>query len=313
MSEVHYPNLFSCRDCGAEGFAPEMHAELLTSPRSEEVVWVPACSSCSSPDSVPLLQVLDGLDSGASMYRLEVTCVGCRSTAIVDHFCVEWIPVGDDEEACWFMCPRCRPSLYENPVEEFDALFYPGTTEDVDVDDLAVDSAKGDSSDSDVGPQSFLELIPEIRRHLETLGFSRALDRLERIEELVELRQLRGAEEELSTMHSIFERMDLSNLSANSVEGIRTITRLLGEAGLLLPPDPRFPRKPLRFVDLPPVLRDLVVTMIDRAFRSVGSDSGQDGVSQLKAFRDGLEDLTQSELAGALNSTMRTIDTKKKA
>jgi hypothetical protein len=106
---------------------------------------------------------------------------------------------------------------------------------------------------------------------------------------------------------SLLDRLDEGSLNKISLENVRATAAELGKVISNLPLPFSNQAQKVRFSDLPPALRDLMKSLVERVEEKIGKEDADKATKDLKGFMSGSDVYSQSDISSQMATMLRLL------
>ena len=96
-------------------------------------------------------------------------------------------------------------------------------------------------------------------------------------------------------------------MNSEELANVKNAASELGKIVTNLPLPFKDPNAKMRYSDLPPVLKNLLDTMVDRVIKKIGKDDAAEATESIRQFMSGSELFNQSDLSANLAKMLRLL------
>jgi hypothetical protein len=153
----------------------------------------------------------------------------------------------------------------------------------------------------------FRKVLARLKSDLGTSGLQDVLEKVEEAENLDSAGNYAGAAKAAGDLLEIIDRLDAKALNPESLENVRNSARELGSVIANLPFAFGEEAEKIRFSDVPPALRDLMESMIERVEQKIGKEDADIATENLKSFMSGGDYYNQSEISSEMSKLLRLL------
>jgi hypothetical protein len=153
----------------------------------------------------------------------------------------------------------------------------------------------------------FLDVLARLKSDLGPSASQNVVDKVQEVNKLAQAgdytESVRASEQLLETL----DRLDSGALNNQEMANVKMAAAELGKVVTNLPLPFKDPNAKMRYSDLPPVLQNLLKTMVDRVNEKIGPDDGAEATSEVTSFMSGSELFNQSDLSSNLAKMLRLL------
>jgi hypothetical protein len=191
----------------------------------------------------------------------------------------------------------------------------PNLVEDVVIEEL--DTPKDESEDRarfipgknqprDVQGR-FRQVLARLKDDLGVAGLQDVVDEVKKVENITGLGNYEEAAQAGQDLLSLLNRLDEGSLNNVSLENVRKTAAELGKVISNLPLPFTNQAQKVRFSDLPPALRNLMETMVERVEKKLGKKDADIATRELKGFMSGSDLYSQSDISSQMARMLRLL------
>ena len=191
----------------------------------------------------------------------------------------------------------------------------PNLVEDVVIEEL--DTPKDDSEDRtkfipgknqprDVQGR-FRDVLARLKDDLGVAGLQDVVEEVKKVENITGLGNYEEAARAGQDLLSLLNRLEQGSLNNVSLENVRKTAAELGKVISNLPLPFTNQAQKVRFSDLPPALRNLMETMIERVEKKIGKKDADIATRELKGFMSGSDLYSQSDISSQMARMLRLL------
>lgn len=153
----------------------------------------------------------------------------------------------------------------------------------------------------------FRVVLARLKYDLGTSGNQGVMDKIEEAENFDNTGDYAGAVAASSELIEKIDRLDSGALNAKSVGNVRDTTAELGKVIANLPLPFENQAQKVRFSDLPPALKRLTKSLIDRVEQKIGKEDADVATEDMRGFMSGSDVYSQAEVSAQLNRLLRLL------
>jgi hypothetical protein len=153
----------------------------------------------------------------------------------------------------------------------------------------------------------FRQVLARLKGDLGTSGLDDVVKKIEETENLDDAGNYKAAAASAQELLKILDRLDSGSLNPQALENIRSTTRELGSVISNLPLPFGSEAQKVRYSDLPPVLRDLIDSMMDRVEKKIGKEDAAEATQKLRQYKAGGDAYSQEEVSSDLSKLLRLL------
>lgn len=153
----------------------------------------------------------------------------------------------------------------------------------------------------------FRVVLARLKYDLGTSGNQGVMDKIQEAENFDSTGDYAGAVAASSELIEKIDRLDSGALNAKSVDNVRETTSDLGKVIANLPLPFENQAQKIRFSDLPPALKRLTKSLIDRVEQKIGKEDADEATAEIRGFMSGSDVYSQAEVSAQLNRLLRLL------
>jgi hypothetical protein len=174
-------------------------------------------------------------------------------------------------------------------TEEYEAKYIPGKNQPRDVQGR------------------FRDVLARLKDDLGVAGLQDVVDEVKKVENITGLGNYEEAAQAGQNLLDLLNRLDEGSLNNVSLENVRKTAAELGKVISNLPLPFTNQAQKVRFSDLPPALRNLMETMVERVEKKIGKKDANIATKELKSFMSGSELYSQSDISSQMARMLRLL------
>jgi len=153
----------------------------------------------------------------------------------------------------------------------------------------------------------FRQVLARLNQELGDSGLQDVVDKIKEVENITGLGDYSDAAKAGTELLSILDRLDSGSLNKISLENVRATAAELGKVISNLPLPFTNQAQKVRFSDLPPALKNLMETMVERVEKKIGKDDAAEATAELKGFMSGSDVYSQSDISSQMARMLRLL------
>lgn len=153
----------------------------------------------------------------------------------------------------------------------------------------------------------FREVLARLKQNLGTAGLQKVLENAKEVENLHEVGDYAEAAGASIKLLDIVDRLDAGALNKVSLENVRDSASELGKVISNLPLGFNNQAEKVRYSDLPPALKNLMDSMMDRVVKKIGKKDGAEATQKLQSFKSGSDVFSQGEISAEMSRMLRLL------
>jgi hypothetical protein len=153
----------------------------------------------------------------------------------------------------------------------------------------------------------FRQVLARLKQDLGTSGLQDIVEEAKYVENLHEIGNYVESAGAAVNLLDILDRLDSGALNKVSLENVRSSASELGKVISNLPLGFNNQAQKVRYSDLPPSLKNLMDSMMDRVEAKIGKDDAEIANADLAAFRSGSEVYSQGEISSQMSKLLRLL------
>jgi DNA-binding ferritin-like protein len=153
----------------------------------------------------------------------------------------------------------------------------------------------------------FRQVLARIKENSGVSGIQTVLDKVQEAENYDSTGNYVAAAKAATDLLGIIDRIDTKALNPGSLENVRLSARELGKTIANLPLPFGKENEKVRYSDLPPALRSLIESMIDKVEQRIGQEDADEATVELRSFMSGGDYLNQSEISSQMSTLLRLL------
>jgi adenine-specific DNA methylase len=153
----------------------------------------------------------------------------------------------------------------------------------------------------------FRRVLARLKQNLGTAGLQKVLKEAKYLEQVHELGDYVESVNSGAKLLDIIDRLDEGALNKVSLENVRSSATELGKVIANLPLGFNDQTEKVRYSDLPPALRDLMDSMMERVEAKIGKEDADIATESLRGFKNGSDVYNQGEISAQMNKMLRLL------
>ena len=153
----------------------------------------------------------------------------------------------------------------------------------------------------------FRQVLARLKDDLGVAGLQDVVDEVKKVENITGLGNYEEAAQAGQDLLSLLNRLDEGSLNNVSLENVRKTAAELGKVISNLPLPFTNQAQKVRFSDLPPALRNLMETMVERVEKKLGKKDADIATKELKGFMSGADVYSQSDISSQMARMLRLL------
>jgi hypothetical protein len=153
----------------------------------------------------------------------------------------------------------------------------------------------------------FRRVLARLKQNLGTAGLQKVLKEAKYLEQVHELGDYVESVHSGSKLLDIIGRLDSGALNKVSLENVRSSAAELGKVIANLPLGFNDQTEKVRYSDLPPALRELMDSMMERVEAKIGKEDADIANESLRGFKNGSDVYSQGEISEQMNKMLRLL------
>jgi hypothetical protein len=150
-------------------------------------------------------------------------------------------------------------------------------------------------------------VLARLKSDIGAAGLDRVMEKVKIAENLDYAGDYEGAVKSANDLLETIDRLDSGALDARAVANVRASARDLGKVISQLPFNFDNQAQKIRYSDVPPALRELIDSMIERVENKIGSKDAAIATKRLKSFQSGVELFSQSDISSEMSILLRLL------
>jgi hypothetical protein len=153
----------------------------------------------------------------------------------------------------------------------------------------------------------FQDVLARLKQDIGVSGLDDVSKQINAVERSYKTGDYAEAAESGGQLIDLLDRIDSNALTGPSLENVRQASKELGEVigNLPLPFDNQAEK--LRFSDLPPALKNLMINMADRVEKKLGEKDAETALEDVKSFMSGSDLFNQSNVSETMSRMLRIL------
>ena len=153
----------------------------------------------------------------------------------------------------------------------------------------------------------FRKVLARLKQNLGEAGLQAVTEKVQDIENMDFAGNYVAANRAAGKLLNVVDRIDTGAIDSKGLEGVRMSARELGTVIANTPLPFGNDNATLKFSDLPPSMKTLAKSMLDRVVEKLGSKDGGQAVAELKSYMSGADQLNQSEVQAMFSKLLRLL------
>jgi hypothetical protein len=153
----------------------------------------------------------------------------------------------------------------------------------------------------------FRKVLARLKSDLGVAGLQDIVEEARSIDKLHELGNYAEAAGASVKLLDIVDRLDAGALNKVSLENVRSSAAELGKVIANLPLGFNNQNEKVRYSDLPPALRDLMDSMVERVEAKIGKKDADIATKALMSFKSGSDVFSQGEISAEMSKLLRLL------
>ena len=153
----------------------------------------------------------------------------------------------------------------------------------------------------------FRDVLARLKDDLGVAGLQDVVEEVKNVENITGLGNYEEAAKAGQNLLDLLNRLDAGSLNNVSLENVRKTAAELGTVISNLPLPFTNQAQKVRFSDLPPALRNLMETMVERVEKKIGKKDANIATKELKSFMSGSELYSQSDISSQMARMLRLL------
>jgi hypothetical protein len=153
----------------------------------------------------------------------------------------------------------------------------------------------------------FRKVLARLKQNLGEAGLQAVTEKVKDIENMDFAGNYVAANRAAGKLLNVVDRIDTGAIDSKGLEGVRMSARELGKVIANTPLPFGNDNATLKFSDLPPSMKTLAKSMLDRVVEKLGSKDGGQAVAELKSYMSGADQLNQSEVQAMFSKLLRLL------
>lgn len=154
----------------------------------------------------------------------------------------------------------------------------------------------------------FRLILARLKDNIGVSGNQNAMDKIKNVENLDSAGDYKAASESAADLVNTLNRIDTRALDPKSITTLRQSNTQLAKAVANLPLPFKDQSQKVRFSDLPPVLREMMQSLVTRVEEKYGSKKSAEKTKNIKTFMSGGDFFSQSDVSTELNRMLHMLD-----
>lgn len=153
----------------------------------------------------------------------------------------------------------------------------------------------------------FLDVLARLKTNLGPDASEDVVNHVEQANHFAEAGNYAQSVEASQQLLKTLDDLNEGALNKTELQNVKAAAAELGKIITNLPLPFKDPNAKMRYSDLPPVLRTLLINMVDRVDKKIGKQDGAKATSSVQEFMSGSELFNQSELSSNLAKMLRLL------
>lgn len=153
----------------------------------------------------------------------------------------------------------------------------------------------------------FRKVLARLKHNLGESGLQDVTDKLQKAQDLDFAGNYKAANRAAGALVGMVDRIDSGALDSKSLENVRATAGELGKVIANTPLPFGDDNAKLSFSELPPSMKSLAESMLDRVLEKLGPEDGAQAIETMKAFMSGADQLSQAEIQSEFNVLLRLL------
>jgi hypothetical protein len=153
----------------------------------------------------------------------------------------------------------------------------------------------------------FLDVLARLKNDLGPNASQDVVDAVHQADKLAQAGNYSESVEASQKLLKTLDQLDDGSLNSEELANVKSAASELGKIVTNLPLPFKDPNAKMRYSDLPPVLKNLLDTMVDRVTKKIGKDDAAEATESLRQFMSGSELFNQSDLSANLAKMLRLL------
>ena len=153
----------------------------------------------------------------------------------------------------------------------------------------------------------FRDVLARLKDDLGVAGLQDVVEEVKNVENITGLGNYEEAAKAGQNLLDLLDRLDEGSLNNVSLENVRKTAAELGKVISNLPLPFTNQAQKVRYSDLPPALRNLMETMVERVEKKIGKKDANIATKELKSFMSGSELYSQSDISSQMARMLRLL------
>ena len=153
----------------------------------------------------------------------------------------------------------------------------------------------------------FRKVLARLKQDLGVAGLQKVVEEAKYIDKLHEVGNYAEAAGAGVKLLDIVDRLDAGALNKISLENVRSSAAELGKVIANLPLGFNNQNEKVRYSDLPPALRDLMDSMVERVEAKIGKKDADIATKALMSFKSGSDVFSQGEISAEMSKLLRLL------
>jgi hypothetical protein len=153
----------------------------------------------------------------------------------------------------------------------------------------------------------FRKVLARLKQNLGESGLQAVTDKLQEAQDMDFAGNYKAANRAAGRLIGLVDRIDTGALDSKSLENVRATAGELGRVISNTPLPFGDDNAKLSFSELPPSMKDLAKSMMDRVLEKLGPKDGAQAVQKIKGFMSGSDQLSQAEIQSEFSVLLRLL------
>ena len=158
----------------------------------------------------------------------------------------------------------------------------------------------------------FRRVLARLKQNLGEAGLQAVTEKVGAIEDMDFAGNYVAANRAAGKLLSVVDRIDTGAIDSKGLEGVRMSAKELGTVIANTPLPFGNDNATLKFSDLPPSMKTLATSMLDRVVEKLGPEDGGQAVAELKSYMSGADQLNQSQVQAMFSKVLRLLTYRNK-
>ena len=153
----------------------------------------------------------------------------------------------------------------------------------------------------------FRKVLARLKQNLGEAGLQAVTEKVQDIENMDFAGNYVAANRAAGKLLNVVDRIDAGAIDSKGLEGVRMSARELGTVIANTPLPFGNDNATLKFSDLPPSMKTLADSMLNRVVEKLGPKDGSQAVAELKSYMSGADQLNQGEVQAMFSKLLRLL------